>query len=58
LAQSRHSQVADRQIDVVISQGQGIVDAICQIGVSEIASCSLRSNRVLMQIVVAYWALR
>jgi hypothetical protein len=29
-----------RQFDVVVSQGQGIADAIRQIGVSEVASCS------------------
>ena len=30
-----------RQIDVVVSQGQGIADVIRQIGVSEVASYSL-----------------
>jgi hypothetical protein len=30
-----------RQIDVVVSQGHAINDAIRQTGVSEVASCSL-----------------
>jgi hypothetical protein len=48
-----------RQVDVLVSQGQNIADAIRQIGVSEVAyamNCSMaKSSTRCVQIVIESW---